>query len=218
MNDRTTPTEPRKKNSGKYLSKIDEVPKEIRDYAINKLTPLDSAGNRIKDGQGNEVTASISVAKENGSYYGHVILNNDNYLVQAVGKDRLFAIVHEKQNVAFQGASLATLDAKKSLNGTNIQIHYTNDKAKVYPWTDKSQNIESKEPPGEKTIKPEELLQKAAEYADANIKNPIQRQAFLKHLNNVTEQVFNKQQPEVKPHRVESAPEKDKQTETGIER
>ena len=39
MNDRTTPTEPRKKNSGKYLSKIDEVPKEIRDYAINKLTP-----------------------------------------------------------------------------------------------------------------------------------------------------------------------------------
>ena len=40
----------------------------------------------------------------------------------------------------------------------------------------------------------------------------------MKHLNNVTEQVFNKQQPEVKPHRVEPKPEKDKQTETGIER
>jgi hypothetical protein len=218
MNERTTSTESRKKNTGKYLSKIDEVPKEIRDYAINKLTPLDTNGKRVKDSQGNEVTASTSAAKENGSYYGPVILNNDNYLVQTVGKDRLFAIVHEKQNVAFQGASLATLDAKKSLNGTNIQIHYTNDKAKAYPWADKSQKIESKESPGEKTIKPEDLMQRAAEYAKANIKNSNQREAFLKHLNNVTEQVFNKPQPEVKPHREEPKPEKDKQTETGIER
>jgi len=218
MNDRTPPTEPRKKNTGNYLSKIDEVPKEIRDYAINKLTPLDSAGNRIKDGQGNEVTASISAAKENGSYYGPVILNNDNYLIQAVGKGRLFAIVHEKQNVAFQGASLATLDAKKSLNGTNIQIHYTNDKAKAYPWADKSQKTEVKESPGEKAIRPDDFIQKASEYAKANIKNPNQREAFLKHMNNVTEQVFNKQQPKIKSTRVESAPEKDKQTETNIER
>lgn len=219
MTDRTTPpAEPKKKNPGKYLSKIDEVPKEIRDYAINKLTPLDPDGNRIKDGKGNDVNASISAAKENGSYYGPVLLNNDNYLVQAVGKDRLFAIVHEKQNVAFQGAALPTLDAKKSLNGTNIQIHYTNDKAKAYPWTDKTQKADAKEESGEKTIKPDELLKKAVEYADANIKNSIQRQAFLKHLNNVTEQVFNKQQPEANQHRAESAPEKGKQIETGIER
>jgi len=219
MTDRTTqPAEPKKKTPGKYLSNIDEVPKEIRDYAINKLTPLDSGGNRIKDGKGNDVTASISAAKENGSYYGPVILNNDNYLVQAVGKERLFAIVHEKQNVAFQGAALPTLDAKKSLNSTNIQIHYTNDKAKAYPWTDKTQNVESKQEPEEKTIKPDEFLKKAAEYAAANIKNPIQRQAFMKHLNNVTEQVVNKQQPETNQHRTESAPEQGKQNETGIER
>jgi hypothetical protein len=219
MTDRTTPpAEPKKKKPGKYLSKIDEVPKEIRDYAINKLTPLDSDGNRIKDGKGNDVNASISAAKENGSYYGPVLLNNDDYLVQAVGKDRLFAIVHEKQNVAFQGAALPSLDAKKSLNGANIQIHYTNDKAKAYPWTDKTQKADAKEESGEKTIKPDELLKKAVEYADANIKNSIQRQAFLKHLNNVTERVFNKQQPEANQHRAESAPEKGKQTETGIER
>jgi hypothetical protein len=214
MTDHTTsPAEPKKKTPGNYLSKIDEVPKEIRDYAINKLTPLDSSGNRIKDGKGNDVTAIISAAKENGSYYGPVLLNNDNYLVQAVGKERLFAIVHEKQNIAFQGAGLPTLEAKKSLNGTNIQIHYTNDKAKVYPWTDKTQKVESKEEPNEKSIKPDEFMKKAVEYADSNIKNPIQRTAFIKHLNNVTEQVFNKQQPEAK-----LAPEKGQQTETSIER
>ena len=64
----------------------------------------------------------------------------------------------------------------------------------------------------------ERTTSKAAEHAKANIKKSNQREAFLKHLNNVTEQVFNKQQPEVKPHRVEPKPEKDKQTETGIER
>ena len=219
MTDRTTQApEPKKKAPGKYLSKIEEVPKEIRDYAINKLNPVDAAGNRIKDGNGNEVTASISAAKENGSYYGPVILNNDNYLVQAVGKDRLFAIVHEKQNVALQGAALPTLDAKKSLNGTSIQIHYTNDKAKAYPWTEKSQKAEAKEEAGEKTIKPDEFLKKAAEYADANIKNPIQRQAFMKHLNNVTEQVVNKQQPEAGQRHTEAKTEQGKQPETGIER
>jgi hypothetical protein len=59
----------------------------------------------------------------------------------------------------------------------------------------------------------ERTTSKAAEHAKANIKKSNQREAFLKHLNNVTEQ-----QPKVKPHRVESKPEKDKQTETGIER
>ena len=116
---------------GNYLHKIEEVPKEVRDYAINKLNPLDAAGERIKDAHGNNITARVSTAKENGSYYGPVILNNDKFIVQAVGKDRISAVVHHKDDVALQGASLALLDAKKTMNGPSVQVHYTGDKAKA---------------------------------------------------------------------------------------
>ena len=144
MNDRTASSTPAQSKSapakvaGNYIHKIEEVPKEVRDYAINKLNPVDAAGERIKDAQGNNITARISTAKENGSYYGPVILNNEKFLVQAVGKERLSAVVHHKDDVALQGASLALLDAKKTMNGTNVQVHYTGDKAKAYHWSDKS--------------------------------------------------------------------------------
>lgn len=217
MTDRTTqPPEPKKTKPGKYLTKIDEVPKEVRDYAINKLNPVDAAGNRIKNEEGNEVTASISAAKENGSYYGPVVLNNDKYLVQAVGKERLFAIVHEKQNIAFQGNALPALDAKKSLNGTSIQVHYTNDKAKAYPWTDKTQKAEGKEAVGEKTIKPDEFRQKAAEYAETSIKNPRQRQAFLDHMTKVVDRVVEKEHPSANQQR--STPEQGQHPEPVLDR
>lgn len=126
MNDRTAGspagqrTNANSKVVGNYLHKIEEVPKEVRDYAINKLNPVDAAGERIKDAQGNQITARISTAKENGSYYGPVILNNEKFIVQNDG-----AVVHHKDDVALQGASLALLDAKKTMNGTSVQVHYT---------------------------------------------------------------------------------------------
>ena len=87
MNERTagSPADQRTASNtkvvGGYLHKIEEVPKEVRDYAINKLNPVDAAGERIKDAQGNNITARISTAKENGSYYGPVILNNEKFVV-----------------------------------------------------------------------------------------------------------------------------------------
>lgn len=209
---------------GGYLHKVEEVPKEVRDYAINKLNPVDGAGERIKDAQGNQITARISTAKENGSYYGPVVLNNDKFIVQAVGKERLSAVVHHKDDVALQGASLALLDAKKTMNGTNVQIHYTGDKAKAYHWTDKSKQVAepAKETPTKEAakdaMKPEDFMQKAADYAKENIKNTNQREAFLKHLGNVTEQAFNKQQPEVTKAQAKPAPAQAKQADHGIER
>ncbi len=177
---------------GGYLHKIEEVPKEVRDYAINKLNPVDAAGERIKDAQGNNITARISTAKENGSYYGPVILNNEKFLVQAVGKERLSAVVHHKDDVALQGASLALLDAKKTMNGTNVQVHYTGDKAKAYHWSDKSKQAADpakdapekapQQAPVKEAMKAEDFMKQAADYAKENIKNTNQREAFLKHL------------------------------------
>lgn len=204
---------------GDYVSKVEDVPKEVREYAVNKLTPLVD-GKRVKDGQGKEITAVVSTAKENGSYYGPVILNNDKYLVQAVGKDRLYAIVHQKEDLTLKSSTLALLDAKKQLNGTNVQIHYTGDKAQAYPYADKGRQRDTaapaKEAPVRETIKPEDFMQKASEYAKANIKNGNQREAFLKHLGNVAQQVFP--QPEVtKAGRATPAPTKQAEP-AGIER
>lgn len=210
---------------GGYLHKIEEVPKEVRDYAINKLNPVDAAGERIKDAQGNNITARISTAKENGSYYGPVILNSEKFLVQAVGKERLSAVVHHKDDVALQGASLALLDAKKTMNGTNVQVHYTGDKAKAYHWSDKSKQAADpakdapekapQQAPVKEAMKAEDFMKQAADYAKENIKNTNQREAFLKHLGNVTEQAFNKQPEATKST---PAPVQAKQADTGIER
>lgn len=228
MNDRTAGspagqrTNANSKVVGNYLHKIEEVPKEVRDYAINKLNPVDAAGERIKDAQGNQITARISTAKENGSYYGPVILNNEKFIVQAVGKERLSAVVHHKDDVALQGASLALLDAKKTMNGTSVQVHYTGDKAKAYHWSDKGKQVAgpaketTAKEPAKEAMKPEDFMKQAADYAKENIKNTNQREAFLKHLGNVTEQAFNKQQPEAT--KTMPAPVQAKQADTGIER
>ena len=228
MNDRTAGspagqrTNANSKVVGNYLHKIEEVPKEVRDYAINKLNPVDAAGERMKDAQGNQITARISTAKENGSYYGPVILNNEKFIVQAVGKERLSAVVHHKDDVALQGASLALLDAKKTMNGTSVQVHYTGDKAKAYHWSDKGKQVAdpaketTAKEPAKEAMKPEDFMKQAADYAKENIKNTNQREAFLKHLGNVTEQAFNKQKPEAV--KTMPAPVQAKQADTGIER
>lgn len=230
MNDRTANTSTGQRTSGNkvvgnYLHKIDEVPKEVRDYAINKLNPVNETGERIKDGQGNPITARISTAKENGSYYGPVILNNDKFIVQAVGKERLSAVVHNKDDVALQGASLALLDAKKTMNGTSVQVHYSGDKAKAYHWADKNKQVaepsktvvEKTSEPVKEAMKAEDFMKQAVDYAKENIKNTNQREAFLKHLGNVTENAFNKDKTQQAKAKA-PAPEQTKDADTGIER
>lgn len=200
MNDRTATLQTRqsrKKVIGDYLHKIEDIPIEAREYTINKLNPVDEAGKRIKDNNENPITARISTAKENGSYYGPVILNNEQYLIQAIGKKRLSAVVHRKEDIALQGASLGILDAKKTMNGTNVQIHYSGDKAKVYHWVDKRRETEQAKTPAEKALakepmKAEDFMHQSTEYAKSNI----------------SAQAFDKQQPQLAKVK----------TDTGIER
>lgn len=236
MNDRTIEsgdntqakqqTRPRAK-IGDYLMKIDEVPKEVRDYSINKIS-TDAEGNPLIDASGKEVRAGISVAKENGSYYGPVLLNNDKFIVQAVGKERNYAVVHPKDKVALQGSTLEMLDQKKRLNGFSVQIHYTGDQAKAYPYrpkevtTDQQQEQGSQSAPAKDTMKPEALIAQAQEYAANNIKNDIQRATFLKHMQAVAQQAFNapeqaaQQKTTAKPVQQKQQPAK--QADQGIER
>lgn len=230
MNDRTVPaagesqtvkTSKQRPTVGDYLMKIEEVPKEVRDYAINKLSPADADGNRLKDAQGKEVRAGISTAKENGSYYGPVVLNNDKFIVQAVGKDQSFAVVHPKDKVELQGQTLAMLDAKKRLNGFNVQIHYTGDKAKAYPYRAKEATADKAEAQQKEAVKPETLIAQAQQYAAENIKNANQRAAFLKHMEQVTQQTFQREGTQQQPAKSKPVPSKAQSGKTanqGIER
>lgn len=230
MNDRTVPaagesqtvkTSKQRPTVGDYLMKIEEVPKEVRDYAINKLSPADADGNRLKDAQGKEVRAGISTAKENGSYYGPVVLNNDKFIVQAVGKDQSYAVVHPKDKVELQGQTLAMLDAKKRLNGFNVQIHYTGDKAKAYPYRAKEATADKAEAQQKEAVKPETLIAQAQQYAAENIKNANQRAAFLKHMEQVTQQAFQREGTQQQPAKSKPVPSKEqseKAANQGIER
>jgi len=208
---------------GAYLMQIDHVPAEVREYAVNKISPTDSSGNPLKDDAGKEVKASISVAKENGSYYGPVILNNDKFIVQAVGKQRNYAVVHPKDKVELQGSTLKMLDQKKQLNGFNVQIHYSGDKAKAYPFKPREATAQQEQQaPAKEQMKPEELLAQAQEYAAKNIKNTNQRNAFMKHLEVVAKQAFDapeqaaQQKTTAKPVQQKQRPAK--QADQGIER
>lgn len=182
-----------RKAIGDYISSIADVPKEVRDYAVKKLTPVGGDGRPMKDAKGKEITAIASTAKENGSYYGPVVLNNDKFLVQAVGKDRLYAIVHRKDDLTLKGNTLALLDAKKQLNGTSVQIHYSGDTGQAYPYADKTKQRDAtpaKAIPEFEVLKPESFMELASEYAKVHIKNKNQREAFLKHLGAVSEKAF----------------------------
>lgn len=192
-NTATNPSAKPEKKPDKPLLKIEDVPKEIRDFAVNKISPKDDLGNPRKDGKGKDIVASITTAKEGGSYYGQVVLNNEKFLVQVVGKDKNFAIVHPKDKIELQGANLNKLDAEKRLNNQSIQIHYKGDKAKAYSWA------VNKEKTNELT--PEKFIEQARQYAQNNIKNAGQRTTFINHLEKasgitIAARETNKPEPE----------------------
>ncbi|MDD2468941.1 MAG: hypothetical protein PHI97_33645 [Desulfobulbus sp.] len=203
--DRNFPTENQANNSiaGVYLMNAEDIPTELKEYAINKLNP--SENNYIVP------------AKEGGSYYGPVILNNENFIVQAVGREKNCAVVHQKDKIELKG-STSSLDEKKQLNGFNIQVHYTGDKAKAYPYKPKEKNADQEQEKPEQqqkkrtadSITVEKIISTAQEYASKNIKNGNQRAAFLKHLEGVTLQLQQKELPSQSKSMENSAtPQKD---------
>lgn len=188
------------KKIGDFVMKPDLIPAEIQTFAKERLG-RDAEGNARKDDQGAEIKPSVVPAKENGSYKGRIILNNDAYIVQAVGREEKTAVVHRKEDVELMGSKLKWRDENKKLHNADVQIHYSGDKAKAYPW-DKEKAIgePAKEKAAEKPIvTPEQLLAQAQQYAAENIKNGKQREAFLKHLENVTHQATAPQQQQRQP-------------------
>ncbi|MDP4573441.1 hypothetical protein Q8O96_30695 [Pseudomonas sp. LPH60] len=164
-----------------YRMDSGNIPQEIRTNVAAVLSP----------------EADVFPAKENGSYKGPVIHADSNYIVQAVGKSNQTAVIHQRGDVEMMGASLKGRDANNDLVGRNLQVHYRGDQAKVYPWDAQKEAVQRADRTTEHRVVPErnssaviagQVLNEAEKYATENIKNAKQREAFLKHLSNVTQQ------------------------------
>ena len=149
-------------------------------------------------------------AKTGGSYRGPVLHADDKFIVQAVGNKRESAVVHRREDVAIQSASLQARDAQNGLKDRNIQVHYKSEPAKAYPWdAEKAKDAAEKrsDKPGAEKATPskapgymhiDEVAKIAQEHA-ATIKNAKQRDAFLKHFDQLAQAVKGGEQREVAP-------------------
>jgi len=208
--------------AGEFVMPPDQIPAELSAYVKQRLG-VDQNGDPRRDESGQVIKPGVVPAKEHGSYKGTIILNNADYLVQAVGKDQRTAVVHRKADVELVGSKLAWRDQNQRMHGADVQIHYSGSTAKAYPW-DRDRALaastQSKDAPSphavEKALKPETLIAQAQQYAAENIKSPKSREAFLRHLEAVTQKVT---QPEQTSRSAAPAtPEQSKKADQGIDR
>lgn len=129
------------KNSSEYLVNLNQVDDDLKHRVSLRVTPKGIDGERLVNDKNEPVDVKVISAKQNGSYTGRIVANEQNYLIQAIGKREEFAIVHNKEQVAIQGANLKKLDKNDRLNFNAVQIHYKQDQAKMYPWDRKKHEV-----------------------------------------------------------------------------
>lgn len=168
----------------------------VRGYRMDSGDIPQNIRSNVAERLGSE--SDVFPAKENGSYKGPVIHADSAYLVQAVGKDQKTAVVHQRADVQIMGAALQSRDARNDLVSRNLQVHYRGDQAKAYPWdVEKEAAQRAARSPDQQTDRVAvagQVMSEAEKYAMGNIKNAKQREAFLKHLGNVTQQFQQPQQ------------------------
>lgn len=199
-----TNARPAKKQIGPEITDIRGVSQELRDTAIARAAPKNHKGEILRDENGNQILPQIKSAREGGSYVGKVVLNSDKHLIQAVGRDQNYLIVHEKKNLQMQGEALPKLDAEKRMNGFHVQIHYAGTEAKMYPYSPEKAAERRQQAAAEKTAQSKEpVLNKDAftkqvqEYAQT-IKNAKSRESFLRHMETLGAQTFQQPQRETR--------------------
>lgn len=100
---------------GNPLFEFKDVPSEVKAAAQQRF------GADIRMG----------VPRENGLYKGEVF-NTDRYLVQEVATRSV--VFHDKQNMEFVDSRLKWCNDNQRLNGAEVQVGYTGDQSKVYPY------------------------------------------------------------------------------------
>ena len=101
---------------GEPLFALADVPSEVRALAEHRFgTPL-----------------RMGTPRKNGGPYRGEVFNTEHYVIQEVATRSV--VFHPKDQMEFVSDRLRWMDENARLNGSELQIGYDADRAKVYPW------------------------------------------------------------------------------------
>ncbi|MBE2966589.1 PriCT-2 domain-containing protein [Burkholderia cepacia] len=101
---------------GEPLFGVGDVPNEVRALAEHRF------GSPLR----------LGTPRENGGPYRGEVFNTEHYLIQQVATRSV--VFHRKDRMAFVSERLQWMDENARLNGSELQVGYDGDQAKVYPW------------------------------------------------------------------------------------
>ena len=123
---------------GAFLIPETAMTPSLRDAIHMQLQPKNADGTRKLDEQGKPALGKIVPAREDGHYRGRVLLEHSGFMVQAVGRNEEFAVVHRMRGLELQGPHLQDKARHGRMPGVNIEVHYKGEQGKVYPASEKS--------------------------------------------------------------------------------
>ncbi len=185
------------------------------EYRINPAEIPKTIYEKVGSTLGKDANVYPAQGDSKYGYKGPVIHADQDFVVQAVGKGHKTAVVHQRSDLEMQGPVLQSRDANNDLVNRNIQVHYRGDQAKVYQW-----NPEREAQNRERVSPADKTMAAAEKYAQEAFKTPKQREAFMSHMQAVTQEAFKAkpreqeaQQAPAKatPAPTRSAPPQDKQ-------
>ncbi|MBU9681891.1 PriCT-2 domain-containing protein [Burkholderia gladioli] len=101
---------------GEPLFTVADIPNEVRALAEHRF------GSPLRMG----------TPRENGGPYRGEVFNTEHYLIQEVGTRSV--VFHSKTQMEFVSERLRWMDENARLNGSELQVGYEGDRARVYPW------------------------------------------------------------------------------------
>lgn len=101
---------------GEPLFAVTDVPNEVRALAEHRF------GSPLR----------MATPRENGGPYRGEVFNTEHYLIQEVATRSV--VFHPKVRMEFVSERLRWMDENARLNGSELQVGYDGDHAKVYPW------------------------------------------------------------------------------------
>ncbi|PAK12574.1 DNA replication protein [Burkholderia ubonensis] len=101
---------------GEPLFGVGDVPNEVKALAEHRF------GSPLR----------LGTPRENGGPYRGEVFNTEHYLIQQVATRSV--VFHRKNRLTFVSDRLKWMDENSRLNGSELQVGYDSDQAKVYPW------------------------------------------------------------------------------------
>ncbi|AJY09099.1 MULTISPECIES: PriCT-2 domain-containing protein [Burkholderia] len=101
---------------GEALFGLADVPNEVKALAEHRF------GSPLR----------LGTPRENGGPYRGEVFNTERYLIQQVATRSV--VFHRKDRMTFVSDRLKWMDENSRLNGSELQVGYDGDQAKVYPW------------------------------------------------------------------------------------